>query len=201
MASIPTEISIPVLHKLTYVSNLELSTAFIILLTNAASIDTSHLAHPAFIPILDRLSQDEVKILYYLRNKLHIPRLSVNSNYANERSSIDTRMSVMIAMTGLEKNVEMTFPQNVSIYIDNLLSLDLLNENFNMNLVNMKQETFATVELQYKAILDEFLKMHSVQTSAPYMFDDGIINKHRSFYRVSDYGRLFIEACIMPASN
>jgi hypothetical protein len=63
ITEVPTEISNPILDRFVYVSNEELSDAFVKLLTSASSSKTAKNAHPGFIQIIDRISPDEAKIL------------------------------------------------------------------------------------------------------------------------------------------
>ncbi|NHQ68910.1 Abi-alpha family protein, partial [Elizabethkingia miricola] len=70
---VPTEISMPILERFTYVSNEEIGNAFVNLLTSASNIDTVQFAHPSFIQIIDRLSPDEARIIkYFAQQRLNV---------------------------------------------------------------------------------------------------------------------------------
>ena len=70
---VPTEISMPILERFTYVSNEEISNAFVKLLLSASNVDTIQYAHPSFIQIIDRLSPDEAQIIKYFSKNFAVP--------------------------------------------------------------------------------------------------------------------------------
>ncbi|MGB1251422.1 MAG: Abi-alpha family protein, partial [Candidatus Promineifilaceae bacterium] len=63
---IPPEIGVPILDRLTYVSNETLSDLFVNLLSSASSTDMFSTAHPSFIHVIDKLTPDEARILKHL---------------------------------------------------------------------------------------------------------------------------------------
>ena len=67
------QIGTPIVEKLTYTTNDEIADLFTTLLANASNIDTVNRAHPAFIDIIGRLSEDEARIITYLQKKPFIP--------------------------------------------------------------------------------------------------------------------------------
>jgi hypothetical protein len=183
---VPTEISMPILQRFTYVSNEELSNAFVKLLTSASSIDTISKAHPGFIYIIDRLSPDEAKILTFLKDKDSIPRIDIKF-YENPGKSIFSHIA--INETGIESLIALTNPSNVGLYFDNLVSLGLIAlQNFYDTSL---ESTYNELEELFQNRINEYRK-------------DGVEDKQfkrqisveKKMYLVTDYGRLFLDACI-----
>ena len=72
------QIGIPIIDKLTYVTDDDIADLFTTLLGKASSYNTINQAHPGFVQIIDKLSGDEAKIIKHLyRNIGYIPFLSI----------------------------------------------------------------------------------------------------------------------------
>lgn len=125
----PAHIAKPIWDRLTYVSNEELSDLFISLLTNASSRNGAHLAHPAFVHIIDRLSVDEAKILSELAGE-HLYVLMVTGGYrTGPESKLDIQGFSEFRMVINENLVKLEFPEALYMYLENLKSLGLLEED------------------------------------------------------------------------
>lgn len=74
---VDTQIGTPIVEKLTYTTNDEIADLFTTLLANASNIDTVNRAHPAFVDIIGRLSEDEARIIQYLRTAIEVPYCSL----------------------------------------------------------------------------------------------------------------------------
>src|SRR5262245_48813090 len=75
---VPPEIGVPIVEKLSYVTDDELSDMYVNLLANASTINTAQFAHPAFVHIINNLSPDEALLLKEIdrRGRGTIPFLS-----------------------------------------------------------------------------------------------------------------------------
>lgn len=183
---VPTEISMPILQRFTYVSNEELSNAFVKLLTSASSTDTLSKAHPGFIYIIDRLSPDEARILTYLKKQSSIPRIDIK--YRDEPGKT-TFNYVALNETGLERVIELNNPDSLTLYLDNLVSLGL---------ISLQDYYYTDLEDSYKELEEMF------QERINSFRQEGIEDKDfkrrisvdKKMYLVTNYGHLFIDACI-----
>ncbi|WP_339878589.1 DUF4393 domain-containing protein [uncultured Algoriphagus sp.] len=186
ITEVPTEISMPVLQRFTYVSNEELSNAFVKLLTSASSIETISKAHPGFIYLIDRLSPDEARILTYLKNKKDIPRIDI---VFHEDPSKSTFVHIALNVTSLQKAVNLDNPQNIDLYFDNLVSLGLIRlvDWYHTNL----EEEYKELENSMKEIIQEY-KKEGVEDK---VFDKQITIE-KQMYLVSEYGQMFLDASI-----
>lgn len=189
ITEVPTEISMPILERFTYTSNEELSNAFVNLLASASSTDNINKAHPGFIYVIDRLSPDEALILKYLVDNDNIPMVDVRYHEFFEDPQRRTHyVDILKDATLLEKRVTLKFPENVYLYLDNLVSLGLIHRQ-EFYYPNMESE-YTEIQELYKELLDSVFDR----------FDALQINKAKSVLKrvceKTEYCRVFIEACI-----
>jgi hypothetical protein len=206
----PPEIAAQILGRFQYTSNEDLSKAFQTLLVNACNSDTVHLVHPAFIHMIDRLAPDEAKILSFLSNwKLayltfdlegfdlkSLIYLSRNQEWFTQ-FNLDSPSDILfqkyspqvvtdpsdnfISLITALGHQQLNYPQNFSIYIDNLISLGLIQD-----------QLLGSVDT--RAVMHLFPK--DLGKLKSYQYD-----KHLKFYRgvflLTNFGRLFSKACNM----
>ncbi len=67
------EVGVPILEKLMYVTDDELSNLYINLLSKASTAQTAGMAHPSFVHIINCLSPDEAILLKTIRKKASLP--------------------------------------------------------------------------------------------------------------------------------
>jgi len=177
--NVPSEIGIPILDKLTYTSNDKIADLFINLLHKASSIDTINIAHPSFVDFISRLSLDEASIIKYLKGKSDLPCVSL-LGYPKKNVGYNI---ILKNITDLNDKIKLDFPNNIIVYLDNLISMGLLTRDEN--------RSNATKDF-YKTVLDKVeIKKNELKKE----------NKFKKFeitngiYSVTDFGKLFIEAC------
>lgn len=190
--NVPTEISMPILDRFTYVSNKEISDAFVQLLANASSIDTINKAHPSFIHIIDRLSPDEAILLKYIYEERFFVHLSIS--YEDESKMID----VLVKKTNIRSKIKLTLPENDDMYIDNILSLGLISDrNY---YYSISKDTAVITELIEKdfeeiislndSVIKKICKKHNIEE------DSADKEEVRGMYEITAYGNFFIKACL-----
>lgn len=178
---VDTQIGTPIVEKLTYTTNDEIADLFTTLLANASNIDTVNRAHPAFIDIIGRLSEDEARIIQYLKGKKDVQYCDFRGYSLEGKGYIDLRYH----QTLLPQYVHLDFPQNVNAYLANLVSLGVL---FDMAGTYRIDET---VYNEIKRVYGfELLKEQLVPKSYKK------IEAEKSYYQITDFGKLFIQACI-----
>jgi len=182
----PSELSVPILERFTYVSNNDISNAFVKLLTSASSTDTISSAHPGFVAIIDRLSPDEARILTHLKRVEAIPKLTFSFWQSDE---LETYVTAIQDSTGLEKKIELLFANNIGIYFNNLTSLGLIEKT---------DYYYQQFENEYS----EIEKIYADDINAVKPKDVTPENEKRrryekkSMFVLTEYGKLFIAACI-----
>jgi hypothetical protein len=179
---IAPQIGFPVLERLTYCDE-DISKLFAKLLVTAASQERTHLAHPRFVQIIDALSSDEARLLVYLADIDYIPYLTVGEEIDVRRGEFKP---LTPKLTALERCVEFKFPNNITLYLDNLLSLGILvggtfsiyfaptNDVYD-SLSSLHQETIKRLEAEYHGNARRLILKGS--------------------YEVTTFGRMFIRAC------
>ena len=68
VSEVPPEIGVPIIEKLSYVTNEELRKLYIELLAKASIKEENDKAHPNFINIINSLSPDEANLLSYFKS-------------------------------------------------------------------------------------------------------------------------------------
>lgn len=138
LIAVPQYVGLPVIDKLTYINQEDLSNAFVNLLVKASFEETLPFVHPAYIDILNRISADEAIILSHLKNDDNIPFINIYVNKDrkyNSTSGIDNLMERAEAisdtncgeyefvkhLTGIESKINLNYPNNINLYLENLL--------------------------------------------------------------------------------
>lgn len=192
IVEVPTEISMPILERFTYVSNEELSNAFVKLLTSATNSTSINIAHPGFIQIIDRLSPDEATILKYFADKECIPKLSIQHKHKFNDEDVTIRnqyYEILNNQTTINENVSLKFPNNHNLYFDNLISLGLIKEQ-DSYFTKMEDE-FIKIEEIHKEILDLTFDQYSEEYNLK-----KAKTTIKGMYEKTEYGKMFIIACI-----
>lgn len=175
------QIGLPIIEKLTYTTCDEIADLFTSLLACASSIDTANTAHPAFISMIERMSPDEARILEYLKNKEDIQYCDINV-YSNQNSGYDTLFE---HVTMIKEDVALIYPENTNAYLANLVSLGILRD---------KKGTFRMDKTQYNRIKGKYQVEELTAKFVPERWKS--IDVEESYYQVTPFGRLFIQACI-----
>lgn len=175
------QIGLPIIEKLTYTTCDEIADLFTSLLASASNTDTANTAHPAFISMIERMSPDEARILEYLKDKEDIQYCDINA-YSNQNSGYDTLAE---HVTMIEHDVALIYPKNTNAYLANLVSLGILRD---------KKGTFRMDKTQYNRIREEYLVEEFTASAVPEIYKS--IEVEESYYQVTPFGRLFIQACI-----
>ena len=175
------QIGTPIVEKLTYTTNDEIADLFTTLLANASNIDMVHTAHPSFVNMIERMSPDEARILKYLKGKDEIQYCNFNGN------STEGRGFIVLAdhVTMLDEEVDLQYPSNINAYIANFISLGILID------VLGKFKIDKTI---YNAIREKYGLKTRESFYVPAVFKS--ITVEEGYYRITDFGRLFIDACV-----
>jgi hypothetical protein len=178
------QIGVPTIERLGYITNDEIADLFTNLLTKASSVDTVNLAHPSFVQLIERLSVDEARIIKYLFNedKEYIPCVSFRTHFKNEGGFVDSLENG----TSLSFEIDFSFPKNEKLYLDNLVSMGILDISHGKYFTNE-----AIYESLYKLHKYEQLVEKTCREDSP--FDK--IDKIKSYYQITDFGKAFITAC------
>jgi len=187
ITEVPTEISMPILERFVYTSNEELSNAFVNLLASASSTDTINTAHPGFIQLIDRISPDEAILLKHFKSNPAVPALSIRHH--NNPKEKEQYIFVLKDKTGLDVKVpDIRFPENLNIYLNNLESLGLIHYS-DYYYIELDKE-FELIEKQYSKLLKDQFNEYELKDL------NRVKREDKGMYELTDFGKLFISACI-----
>lgn len=174
------EIGEPIIRNLMNTTNDQIADLFTTLLANASNIKTLDKAHPKFAQIVQNMTPDEAKIIEYLKDKKFVCYVDFRGNVKNGKGYIE----LMKYVTKIDLQVSLEFPRNINAYISNLISSGILQDMAGQ---------FKTDEFLYEDI-EKIYKPKLEQQLVPSRFSK--ISTERSFFHVTDFGKLFINACI-----
>ena len=216
---VPQYVGLPIIDKLTYLDQNELAETFINLLTKASFDETLKLVHPSYISILNNLSADEAKILFHFKNSKRIPFLDFyihrykekfeKPDFFNEKGmksreqlkqivdySTQDKQDVFIKaawnLTGIENSVDLMFPENIDIYIDNLKQNGLIF--FERKVITKNDDKiYDRLINDYKNIKEEIEKETPEYNLNDFQYK---LNTRKAYIGFTTLGKGFIDACI-----
>lgn len=174
------EIGEPIIRNLMNTTNDQIADLFTTLLANASNVKTLDKAHPKFAQIVQNMTPDEALIIQYLKGKKDICYVDFRGNVHSGKGYIE----IMKFVTKIDLEVNLSFPRNINAYISNLISLGVLQDMAGQ---------FKTNDSLYEEIEKIYLPKLEQQL-VPSRFSK--ISAERSFFQVTDFGKLFINACI-----
>lgn len=130
---VPPEIGVPIIERLFYISDGDLSSMFVNLLKRASVSEEAHLAHPSFVNKAANLSPDEARIIHHSKGakiKFITPFVEVEEHtntVGGYSSTMNTWRESRTIFTGLEEKITILFPQNMYCYLTNLYSLGIVD--------------------------------------------------------------------------
>ena len=176
------QIGTPIIDKLSYSINDEIADLFTSLLTRASSLKTVNLAHPCFVQLIERLSVDEARLIKHLKNKDFIPCISVRAHFKDPKRGFIEELK---QGTSLQTELELLFPQNISMYLDNLTSMGVLD--IPPGLYKVDDYLYDPLYEQYN-----FEEIHERYSGSNFFSK---VEEKRSYYQITDFGKSFVEAC------
>lgn len=175
------QVGTPIIEKLSYTTNEEIADLFTTLLANASNIDMVNTAHPSFVNMIERMSPDEARILNYLKDKNDVQYCIFNGNSINGEGFI----TLFDHVTLIESEVELNFPQNVNAYMANFVSLGILKDMYGQYKVDKTIYNQIREEYDLKGLEKQLIPHHYKSISV-----------EEGYYKITDFGKLFIEACV-----
>jgi hypothetical protein len=186
VAPVLPEIGVPILEKLSYVTDEELSDLYVNLLAKASCVDTVQFAHPAFANIINNLSPDEALLLKELdrRGRDSIPYISARWIRKEPREYIEFAEM----LTKLEEVVLLAFPKNLFAYFSNLDGLGI---------VRIERTALARMDAAYRE-LQEFYLPYFEKYMKENIVDPKNFGSETEYGRIelTPFGKLFLDSCL-----
>lgn len=175
------EIGIPALQAIPYTTNDDVADLFTNLLTNASNIDMVQYAHPSFSEMIKRFSPDEARVVKYLKDKDYI----CYSNIRGRKKDDSGFNTILSHVTLIQNDVKLQYPKNENAYMYNLVSLGILRDEDSLRKVD---------QTDYNKIKERVNLEQIEQQLVPSVFKSLTQDNH--FYLVTEFGKLFINACV-----
>ncbi|MEI2395578.1 DUF4393 domain-containing protein [Paenibacillus phytohabitans] len=186
-------IGLKILDELFTVTNEEIAQLFINLLTNASTVDRAKYAHPGFIDVIKNLSHDEAKLIneiYIINDIVYYAELLVFEE--------GTTMPVPLhfEFNSLSVQLDLTFPENDSLYIDNLEKLGVIERIDNYN-----PEDISKYDQLIKR-LEPFIEDYNTVLMEPQENRGQLsVKPSRGRYPLTSFGESFLESIKVPEDN
>lgn len=183
-----TRILVPVLEKLRYTDDDLVSDYYTQILASASIKDQSKKVLVTFIEILNRLSADELKILEYMNsadNYAQVEKLTAEEAVKYQVAENSTRVVITGGFPILDVNmhkkgepdyvtlargfnlisrhIKLAAPENISVYIDNLASLGLVEKEDSKSYSLFKMYDFMKKDAYIKKIESEVDSKYEVK--------------------------------------
>lgn len=175
------QIGTPLIEKLSYTTNDEIADLFTTLLANASNLDLVNTAHPSFISLIERLSPDEARIISYLKWRNDIQYCHFTAEPLNGKGY----KNIYEYLTLVTDEVNLDFPQNLKVYLSNLTSLGVLVDMVDVYRVDDTIYNQIVKKYDFEGLQSRFV---------PNIYKKLSITK--SYFKVTDYGKLFITSCV-----
>lgn len=175
------QIGTPIIEKLSYTTTDEIADLFTSLLASASNKEKVNLAHPSFVGIIESLSTDEARIVQFLKGKMEIEYCEFQGRIKGGNGYV----TLVRRATLLTRDVSFDFPENIEAYLSNLVSQGVLNDMAGL----YKVSTSVTDQIC------EYYHLEDIRAQyVPTRFTK--IEVERSYYSVTELGRMFIDACV-----
>ena len=188
ICEVPPEIGIPVIEKLTYIQDINISELYINLLAKASSENHEDKVHPYFINAISNLCPDEAVFIQNIKNSFkdkdswYIPYQSI---VLNEEIGKFRNSQILIAKYLIDKALlnSLTYMSKYPLYIDNLIALGFLEFIEDGELTD-RDTFYQPIEEQYKSEIELIKKER--ETGERKL---SIINK---YFAITETGREFV---------
>lgn len=180
----PPEIAIPIIEKLSYVTNEELRELYIELLAKASIKSENDKAHPNFINIINGLSPDEALLLKYFKKN---SKIVMEKFYISQMGKSD---AFHFHLMNEQKNfIQLQFPNNLAGYLENFEGLGI---------INITESNTAQLQLfqKFEKALYKLMERSTLNGFNTSIVSGSNLDSHRQMLYVTNYGRLFLQAII-----
>lgn len=182
------EIGVPVIEKLLHTQDKQLASLYLQLLAQASDRQGQQFAHPSFVHLISQLSPDEAALLQLFADRdskgLH-PYVVI---HLVQPGIVDGVLRGPLTLW--ENKISLIEPNNVPAYVVNLIRCGLLHDEPGIPLA------WDTDQPDTQAF--ESLKAHYAPLFGQPMQIGSRLDWTHGTVRLTEFGRLFIECCVVP---
>jgi hypothetical protein len=180
ISEVAPEVGVPIVEKLLYVTNEELSEMYTELLAKASQHQKANMAHPSFVNIINNMSPDEAILLKEIRPMINgIPFIEARLTKKG-KNEWHTLNDMIPGLPNLDK---LQFPNNVRAYLSNLAGMGLLQ---------IRHDQFMVGVNIYEPLEESAKNMFSAMADS---MPDRELTFPRGKIEITTLGHLFISAC------
>lgn len=184
VSEVPPEIGVPIIEKLSYVTNEELRKLYIELLAKASIKEENDKAHPNFVNIINSISPDEAILLKFIKEKEWLSFVDVAMKAENYKQYI------IDELVCIYPNIGLTFENNLTSYIYNLSANGIVNILKNQSIGDANEYNRYKIYLNnkknhYESIYSDIQNVTSREDK--YSLIKGVIG-------LTDYGKFFLRS-------
>lgn len=187
LIEVAPEVGVPIIEKLTYVADVELSDMYVRLLATASDSVTQGEAHPAFHSCIERMAPDEARLMKAL-SRGYGPSHEVTPSITATWASGTTRLFVDNLRTLLPEDSvkEIDFRKMLPAYLSNLASMGLI-------VIESDGELSRDIYSRIYDFLEHYWSA-KLEASAPQGFQK--LQFMRGNVCLSSFGTAFLGACM-----
>lgn len=166
-------VAVPAIQQLSYsLDSEELRELYANLLASSMNSDKKSDVHPAFVDIIKQLAPDEAKLLRHLSHQSVIPLVEIRKKSADGNGYTVIEKYHLDIVDGV-----LEIPNNMAVYIDNLLRLQL---------IEIPPDTYYTTESLYTPLENNINFVGIPKESIVY---------GRKMISVTPFGKQFVRIC------
>ncbi len=183
----PLQLVGPLLEKYKYAhQSEELSEMFVTLLANSMDKDHVQKAHPSFVNVIAELSPDEAKLVKMIASADILPKLDIKLEHkgADGKTSGYTYPSINFTLLGSKAGL--AYPDLTPSYLSNLERLNIISCPVGSMESSYSDKTHYE-EIEAHPFLEEIRTEYK---------DQGEIKIEQRYIRITDFGKLFMDAVL-----
>jgi len=186
----PNEIAVPLLQRLSYVSDDDIRRLYIELLAKAADSSLENAAHPSFIHTIDRMSPDEARMLQFIKEHSTFPYVWIRMIFLEDIMHQKfpegaPGLDLTADLTGIEKKVQLRFANNLPLYLTNCAALGLINRESGQ--LSDVERYYVPIESMYEGYRQAYYDAGHKGKQHPVIY-------RRGYYKITPFGTAFIAA-------
>lgn len=202
--SVSPDIGLPIIDRLTYLTNEEIAELFIDFLVSASLSTSTNQAHPRFITILNSISVDEARIIKYFYEKeidnipfidyqIKVNKIHEPTKYLKPLTETEIIIPVLENITNLQNNIEFMSNENINFYLSNLESLGILIKIERPLLKN--EDIYTIINQNSESTIEQIKHNEYPNLKIDYPNHELIVDQIHGTYLLSDLGKIFIRIC------
>jgi len=180
---VETEIGIPILERFMYM-DFYFCSLYMNILVKSSFRETRGEIWSPFIYTIEKLSLNEIDCISQLRGKESIPYIKLYLSYPN------TKPYTIDYYSWLEADENEPMTPDPSLHIVFLQAAGIISDKKNTNLEAYRKD--------FNNLKSEYLIDHRKKDIES---EGGIFQIEESYYDITDYGKMFINACTFEGSN